>query len=150
MFFFYFTDKVLYAYPLDELTSTKNSKAPDRLKQEITDPVHFFQTGVCNGMELLVAARQRTVSTSFIAFKPERHVDSNGSLTTPTSSTSSHHHHHHTRLRTISQRHLFRHHGSRSSWFSTYKVLMNAHFPKRAPSLTTSLFLGILGGSPCN
>lgn len=110
---------MLYAYPLEELTSTKNSKAPDRLKQEITDPVHFFQRGVCNGMELLVAARQRTVSTSFIAFKPERHVDSDGKLTTPTST----HHHHHTRLRTISQRHLFRHHGSRSSWFSTYKVM---------------------------
>lgn len=119
---FFFLDKVLYAYPLDELTSTKNSKAPDRLKQEITDPVHFFQTGVCNGMELLVAARQRTVSTSFVGFKPERHVDSDGSLTTPTSSSSSHHHHH-IRLRTISQRHLFRHHGSRSSWFSTYKVM---------------------------
>lgn len=99
---------MLYAYPLDELTSPKNSKAPDRLAHEISEPVHFFQTGVCHGVELLVYARQKTVYTLFTALKPIRSIGSES------------------RSRGISLGHrgFFRSHSSKSPWFQDYKVNM--------------------------
>lgn len=98
-------DKCLQAYPLDTLTSKKNIKAPDRLVQEIADHVQFFEVGICNGMELLVYARQKTLSTSFVVLKP----------TTEEPVQPEEH-------RWSGVRHFFRHSGSTCSWFEVYKV----------------------------
>ncbi|KAI9493891.1 CNH domain-containing protein [Zychaea mexicana] len=113
-------DKELHAYPLDVLDDPKNIKAPDHFKHVISDPVHFFQVGVCNGEDMLVYARQKTVSTIFTACKPAR--DPNASSTS--------------RGYLRSHRSLFSTHGSKSSWFSTYREFSvgaratNIHFLK--------------------
>lgn len=123
---------MLYAYPLDELTSPKNSKAPDRLAHEISEPVHFFQTGVCHGVELVVYARQKTVYTIFTALKPIRSIGSES------------------RSRGISLGHrgFFRSHSSKSPWFEDYKVTSTlSSYRKKMMVLINGVFLGILGRS---
>ncbi|KAI8139232.1 hypothetical protein BJV82DRAFT_627692 [Fennellomyces sp. T-0311] len=111
-------DKKLYAYPLDALTSPKNLKDPNSLRHEISDPVTFFQVGVCNGADMLVYARQKTVSTIFTALKPTRSID-------PSSRGSG----------SRSYRSFFGS-SSRNPWFSTYKEFSvgaratNIHFLK--------------------
>ncbi|KAI7859105.1 CNH domain-containing protein [Circinella umbellata] len=115
-------DKELYAYPLNTLDNPKNIKSPESLAQEISDPVHFFQVGVCNGEDMLIYARQKTVSTMFTACKPTRKADQSGN-----NSSSGRHR---------SARGLFSSHGSKSGWFSTYKEFSvgaratNLHFLK--------------------
>lgn len=97
-------DKILQAYPLDELISTKNVKAPDRLMEEVADHVQFFQLGVCNDMEMLVYARLKPVSTNFMVLTPRDEHDG---------------HHHESRLRRHS---FFRHHENKNGRFHKHKV----------------------------
>ena len=93
---------------MNTLDNPKNIKSPESLAQLISDPVHFFQVGVCNGEDMLIYARQKTVSTMFTACKPTRKADQTGN-----SSSSGRHR---------SARGLFSSHGSKTGWFSTYKV----------------------------
>ncbi|KAI9266632.1 CNH domain-containing protein [Phascolomyces articulosus] len=112
-------DKELHAYPLNLLDNPKSPRAPSSLVEVISDPVHFFQVGVCSGEDMLIYARQKALSTLFIACKPTRSADQINS-----SGGSGY------------RSRLFGSHSSKSKWFSTYKEFSvgakatNLHFLK--------------------
>ncbi|KAG2185648.1 hypothetical protein INT44_002441 [Umbelopsis vinacea] len=63
-------EKSLTAYPVHLLTSPVNSKAPDRHSQSIAQHVAYFQTGVCNGKNLVVYMKRKNTNSVFTALEP--------------------------------------------------------------------------------
>jgi hypothetical protein len=98
------TEKSLTAYPVHHLTSPVNSKAPDRLAQSIAQHVAYFQTGVCNGKNLVVYMKRKNTNSVFTALEP-----SCGDLRDPKNA------------KMLSSRPGFLNRGG-STWFKHYKV----------------------------
>lgn len=97
-------EKSLTAYPLHHLSSPVNSKAPDRLAQSIAQHVAYFQTGVCNGKNLVVYMKRRNTNSVFTAVEP-----SCGDLRDPKNA------------KMLTSRPGFLNRGG-STWFKHYKV----------------------------
>jgi hypothetical protein len=100
-------EKSLTAYPLHHLSSPVNSKAPDRLAQSIAQHVAYFQTGVCNGKNLVVYMKRRNTNSVFTAVEP-----SCGDLRDPKNA------------KMLTSRPGFLNRGG-STWFKHYKVRMS-------------------------
>ncbi|KAI8384468.1 CNH domain-containing protein [Radiomyces spectabilis] len=64
------SEKALRAYPVDALNSPTNTKAPERLAQELAQHVSFFQEGFCNNRDLLVYKKKKNTSSVFTALQP--------------------------------------------------------------------------------
>ncbi|GAB5593532.1 RHO1 GDP-GTP exchange protein 2 [Umbelopsis nana] len=111
-------EKSLTAYPVHHLTSPVNSKAPDRLAQSIAQHVAYFQTGVCNGKNLVVYMKRKNTNSVFTALEP-----SCGDLRDPKNA------------KMLSSRPGFLNRGG-STWFKHYKDFYigadssNVHFLK--------------------
>jgi CNH domain len=60
------SDKVLWAYPIDALTSSQFANT----RQKIKDSINYFNVGVCNSKTLIVPMKKRNTMSTFKAYEP--------------------------------------------------------------------------------